>query len=295
MGKIDLEEYDFTPDSSSAVRATEKTVTERIPPRVKVRRAATVELPHVMLFCGASCTYIDYLTGIKKDLPVIYRTPLMLGGGAVEGRLISGDILSELLMKISSYEKSVPGGLAYAVGDGNHSLAGAKAFWEEKKKEGADPDTDPARYALAEVVPVSEPSIGFEPIYRIVENCNPEELIAYLENASDGEAQTVTTLYNGTEKTVKIAKTHTLTVGSLQDRIDSYIKTHPETVCDYIHGESSLRKLAGKGKTVGFLFEGMKKEELFEAVEKSGTLPRKTFSMGAAQTKRYYLEARGIK
>lgn len=297
VGKIDLEEYDFTPSSSSAVRATEQTVTERIPPRVKVRREATVELPHVMLFAGAGCSFIDHLQSIKDELPLIYKTPLMLGGGAVEGRAVEGKTLESLLEMISSYEKTAKG-FAYAVGDGNHSLAGAKAYWEELKKNGADKENSPARYALAEVVPVTEASIEFEPIYRVVENCGVTEFLSFVENApkvSEKPTQTVTAVTENGEKRIEIGKTYPLTVGTLQDIIDSYIKSHPQAKCDYIHGETSLRNIAGNAKTVGFLFDGMKKEELFDAVAASGTLPRKTFSMGSAQSKRYYLEARAIK
>ena len=184
------------------------------------------------------------------------------------------------------------------MGDGNHSLAAAKAHYENVKAALGEAAKDhPARYALCEITALDDDSLVFEPIYRILMNCDPADVAAELGKITEkgSGAQEITVLVNGTEETVHFtAPSHALTVGTLQNFIDDYIKTHPGVKCDYIHGENTTKELAKSAGTVGFVFDGMDKSELFPYVEAHGTLPRKTFSMGEAESKRYYLEMRKI-
>ena len=298
VGKLDLEAYDFSPDSASVVRATEETVISRIPPRVAVRKKATVELPHVMVFANdTEKKLIAPLFEKKKELEMIYSFTLMQGGGSIKGYKVTGDALSQLCESIAEYENSATEGLVYAMGDGNHSLASAKAHFEDIKKElGEAALAHPARYALVEVVDLLDSSIEFEPIYRLVKDCDADALAkAFKAHAGCGEGgQKVTVITKESKETVTIAEpAHALTVGSLQMFLDDYLKEN-KGECDYIHGEDTTERLAASDGCVGFIFDGMEKSDLFGYVEAHGALPRKTFSMGAAKTKRYYTEARKI-
>ncbi len=295
VGKIDLEEYDFTADSSSAVRATEETVIERIPPRVAVRESATVELPHIMVFADdRDGDIFAPAFNIKDTLEKIYDFELMLGGGHVCGYKLDGAALEAVCCGIHKYEEKRAGTVVYAVGDGNHSLASAKAHYENIKKSlGEKAAEHPARYALAEIVDLGDSSIVFEPIYRILKNCDPCDVLTSLKTAGVGGGKTEC-IFDGKREVVDIPALHPLTVGSLQMFIDAYIKDHPQCSCDYIHGVDSLEALSGEKGVIGFLFNGIDKSELFGYVTDHGALPRKTFSMGEAKSKRYYLEAREI-
>ncbi|MBQ2729362.1 MAG: DUF1015 domain-containing protein [Clostridia bacterium] len=298
VGKLDLHEYDFSPDSSSAVRATEETVISRIPPRVAVRSKACIELPHVMVFANdEKKQLIESLCEKVSEDDLIYSFDLMLGGGSIRAYKIEGELLCDTQKKIFEYESSVTDGLIYAMGDGNHSLASAKAHYENIKKEWPEAAEDhPARYALVEVVNLYDDAIEFEPIYRILTNCDPDDFFGYVESRMQESAQmrTVVAVIGDTEKNIEIPALHALTVGSLQILIDDYLKINPFVACDYIHGVESLKTLSKEKGTVGFLFEGVEKNELFSYVADNGTLPRKTFSMGEAVSKRYYIEARKI-
>ena len=204
--------------------------------------------------------------------------------------------------KRSTALPSPPGSVLLAVGDGNHSLATAKAAYEEIKAKLGDAALDhPARYALAEVVNLHDSGLNFEPIYRVVFGVEPEELLseltAYAASLSGSvEGQVTEAVWAGGNRTIVLPHAEQqLTVGTLQAFLDLYLRSHPEAEVDYIHGEGSLRALAGRPNAVGFLFEGMKKDQLFKSVLFDGALPRKTFSMGHAEDKRYYLEARKIR
>lgn len=298
VGMIDLEKYDYSPDSLSAVRATEATVVERIPPRVAIRREASVELPHVMLLTDDPADeLISPLTHSKERLTCLYDFSLMLGGGRAVGYLVDGRALEALNERICSYEAKRAGKVVYAVGDGNHSLASAKAYYEELKAAIGDAASNhPARYALVEAVNIHEPSLEFEPIYRLVKNCDVDDFGKFLRSkCGDGEQKITAVTSNGAAELAIASPYHTLTVGSLQSIIDEYIaECDSGAVCDYIHGEDSLTSLASNEGCVGFLFDGLGKSELFGYVSENGALPRKTFSMGEAKSKRYYLEARKI-
>ena len=299
VGKIDLEAYDYSVGSSSAVRATEATVLERIPPRVAIRSAAAYELPHVMVLMNDTVGLFAHLSAHRDAYMPLYDFPLMQGGGHAAGWRLCGDALDAAAEKIAAYESSRVGGLVYAMGDGNHSLASARAHYlhlKEKLGEGAL--THPARFALVEMVALEDPALDFEPIYRVVTDCDPADVLAALDTVTQdggvgGQSVTVVTAA-GKRTRCFVTPTHALTVGTLQEFIDAYIANHPGVKCDYIHDEESLCALAERDGCVGFLFDGMKKEELFPYVLSYGTLPRKTFSMGEARSKRYYIEARKI-
>ena len=290
VGAIDLTAYDFHKGAQSPIRATEETVPERIPPRVKIRENASLELPHVMLLINDSKkNVIETIAENKDSLPLVYDFELMLGGGHVKGYLMTEEIIRKTLASLDALHKE--SSLLFAVGDGNHSLATAKTCYEQNP-------TDINRYALCEVVNIHDPSLEFEPIYRVLFNVEPDdvitELLAYCQ-AFDRKCQKATVVYGEKEHEIEFLSNASLTVSTLQTFIEDFLKKHPEASVDYIHGVEETRTLAKKEKTLGFLFDGMTKEELFPAVEKDGALVRKTFSMGEACDKRYYIEARKIK
>lgn len=298
IGKLDLEEYDYQKRSAPRVRATEETVLSRIPPRVAIREKAVWELPHVLVLVD-DCENI--IAGMEKEIPALrlaYKAPLMLGGGAVEGYFVKGEALARLEARLADYEekREAAGTFSYAVGDGNHSLASAKAHYENLKKTlGEAAKNHPARYALVEITALGDAALDFEPIYRVVKNCDTADLLAALRKATAGEGQKVTVLTAQGAEELTLAPTHALTVGTLQKFLDEYLAAHTEAKIDYIHDEAELKRLAAEKNAVGFLFDGMDKAELFPYVTAHGTCPRKTFSMGEARSKRYYLEARKIK
>ena len=298
VGKIDLEAYDYSADSASAVRATEATILSRIPPRCRVRASAAIELPHILILID-DMSFIRSASERKADFPLAYDFDLMGNGGHVTAWEITGEALDSLMTAIAAYETSHHHGLVYAMGDGNHSLAAAKAHWENVKAETGDM-THPARFALCEITALSDESLVFHPIYRILKNCDPADVLRALsavaaETSDEHAAHTVTVL-TGAEKHILTFTDpdHALTVGALQNFLDRYLADHPEAECDYIHGEDSVIALSQTENCIGFLMDGMDKSELFPYVEAHGTLPRKTFSMGEADSKRYYLEARKI-
>ena len=311
---VDLEKYEYTKGASSLIRATEATVIERIPPRVAVRRGAAIELPHIMMLIDdPEKTVIEPLVE-KEGLEVVYDFELMLGGGHIKGSFIPADEQARIEAALTAliapekmaqrYGKEGLAPLLFAVGDGNHSLASAKAAYEEvKAKLGAEAAAShPARFALCEVVNIHDEALKFEPIYRVMFDVDPadvlEKLSAYAEKL-DGSApeQTLEYTYDCGKKkeTLTFKKpTQQLTVGTLQVFIDAYLAEHKGASVDYIHGEDSVAALCKKEGTVGFVFDGMAKDQLFKTVIFDGALPRKTFSMGHAVDKRYYLECRRI-
>ncbi len=310
IGKIDLEEYDFNKGSTSQVRATEATVIERIPPRIKVRDGAPLELPHIMILIDDDKkTVIEPLESQKKDMKKLYDFNLMQGGGKISGYLIDNkkcaDIISSLnkLGNAENFKEKYGSGnvLLYAMGDGNHSLATAKEFYEQLKRNNPDKDfsNHPARYALAEIVNLHSPALDFEAIHRIVTETDvaklTDALYSELKLSDEPSEQSFRIVLNGKEKNVFIHnQTSNLTVGSLQNFIDKYLSENKGKV-DYIHGTDVVTKLSENENSIGFILPDMGKEQLFPTVIKDGALPRKTFSMGHAEDKRYYIECRKIK
>ncbi len=313
IGAVDLESYDYHKGSASLIRATEGTVLERIPPRVAVRRGAPIELPHVMLLIDdPRRTAIEACAASASSRTPVYDFDLMLGGGRVKGWLLNDEeqaALQKAFAALSTpeamtarYGDGIDSPLLFAVGDGNHSLATAKAAYEELRATLSPEELSahPARYALAEVVNLHDEALEFEPIYRAVFRADVSELLqglnAYLQDLNGtAAAQELTVVTANGEETISVPHpVQQLAVGTLQTYLDEYLAAHPEATVDYIHGEESLRRLIADGTTVGFLFKGMQKSELFETVLRDGALPRKTFSMGHAEDKRYYLECRRI-
>lgn len=314
IGAVDLECYDYHKGSASLIRATEGTVLERIPPRVRIRKDAPLELPHVMLLIDdPDRTVIEPLIGKYTEDALLYDTDLMLGGGHARARLIGKEEQAKLLSALDAlvtpaqlearYGDASLAPLLFAVGDGNHSLATAKAAYEGIKAELGEEAarSHPARYALCEVVNLHDDSLSFEPIYRVVFGADVDALLSELTEELAGlngtaAPQTVTVVRGGKDEILRVEHpVSQLAVGTLQSFLGRYEHDHPEVTVDYIHGEESLRTLASAENAVGFLFEGMRKDELFRTVIYDGALPRKTFSMGHAPDKRYYMECRRIK
>lgn len=304
VGMVDLEAYDYSPGSTSPIRATEKTVVERIPPRMRVRRNAPIELPHILLLCDDhDKTLIEPIAGRKGEK--LYDFYLMEDGGRVTGWLVDGaeaeafeNRLSEYTAALSEKYEGLPGTPpVFAVGDGNHSLATAKACYEELKA--AHPDEDlskhPARYALVELENIHSPAQTFTPIHRIISKTDPKALLAALEAEVCADGGFPVEWRIGEESgVVHLDRARgQLAVGVLQGWLDGWLKEHSGEI-DYIHGEGELRTLAAKPDSIGFLLPAMDKSELFRGIMADGVLPRKTFSMGSAREKRYYLEGRRI-
>ncbi len=295
VGMIDLETYSYEKGADSPVRATEGTVLSRIPPRVAVRENASIELPHIMLFCDdVENEIMQPLSDGKAALKKAYGFELMKNSGHIDGWFVDNEDAEKLSMRIQKYADGRK--LVFAVGDGNHSLATAKACYDKLKERYGEKVLEmKARYALCELVNIHSRAIEFEPIYRLVTNVNVKELLDYLNvDCADGfEYGYYTKNENGKLKIP--CGTSSLPVGALQLRLDEYLDAHPECEIDYIHGIDSLKRLSERENCVGFVFDGMRKDELFSSVTADGSLPRKTFSMGHADDKRFYLEARKIK
>lgn len=309
---IDLEAYDYRKGAQSLIRATEATVVERIPPRVAIRRGAEIELPHVMLLIDdAHRTAIEPLI-TECDGELAYDTDLMLGGGHIRGRFLSEKNYEKLEKALHNlitpeqmrarYGSADISPLLFAVGDGNHSLASAKAAYEEVKERlgEAQAATHPSRYALVEIVNIHDDALKFEPIYRVMFGVEPDDVMNELKkyvSELDGNAEPQQILCICGDRQTELSVAHPvrqLTVGTLQDFIDGYVSAHKGSEVDYIHGEDSVKALASRENAIGFMFSGMSKSDLFRTVIFDGALPRKTFSMGHAEDKRYYLEARKI-
>ena len=314
IGMVDLDQYDFTPGSGALIRATEGTVLSRIPPRVRVRRDAPIELPHVMLLIDdPDRTVIEPLTAGSGAMEPLYDFDLQQGGGRLKGWKLTAEQIDAVAAALtglcsqeameSKYGMKGAAPLLFAVGDGNHSLATAKQCYEDLKQ--VTPQDQwanlPARYALVEVVNNHDDALTFEPIHRVLFGVDREDFLsafrAAYPNAYEGrgEGHVIEVVWEGHDGflTVPDPKVQ-LAVGTLQAVIDDYLKTHGGEV-DYIHGDDVTRELGSRPGNLGFLLPAMGKEQLFKTVMADGVLPRKTFSMGHAQDKRYYVEARKIR
>lgn len=300
VGAVDLEDYDFRPDSNTLIRATEGTVIERIPPRVKIRKDAPLELPHIMLLINdVQRSVLEPLYKKKNSLKKLYDFDLMMDGGHITGYLVESEDADRITEAIGNLYDEEKNALLIAVGDGNHSLATAKVCYENLKKENKDSALNSsARYALAELGNIHSDALDFEPIYRVMFDVDPEKVLDDLkEYFKEGEPNTaVTFVYGDKEGSISIPVTSDkLITGVIQDFIDDYIKKNKGAKVDYIHGISDVKNLSKEKKTIGFIYDGISKDTLFSAVENTGSLPRKTFSMGHSRDKRYYIECRKIK
>lgn len=288
VGQIDLECYDYHAGTNAEIRATEQTVLSRIPPRVQIRKNAPLELPHVMLlFDDPKNNIFSYLDANKASFKTAYDFTLMCNAGSIKGYFLNEQAKHSVCEMLEELKKQNDGFL-FCVGDGNHSLATAKECYNLNK-------TEASRYALTEIVNIHDTALEFEPIYRVVFGVEPEALInEFVKTVGEG-TQKFTCVYGDTVKEIGVNATAKLAVGTLQTFLDEYVKNHKQAEIDYIHGEESLKKLASRDNAIGFIFSGMQKSELFSAVNADGSLPRKTFSMGHADDKRFYIEARKIK
>ena len=315
MGMVDLEQYDYEPGAESLVRATEGTVLSRIPPRVAVRKNAPIELPHVMLLADdPDKTVIEPLADQTEDMTLLYDFDLMEGGGRLRGWELTQQQKEQVAKALTALadpeafraryhlKEDLPV-LLFAVGDGNHSLATAKECYERQKRLTPPEhwDTLPARFALVELNNLHDSALEFEPIHRVVFGVEPQQLLAAMEAYypglihGEGEGHVLPYVWGDCQGIVTVPNPKAqLPVGTLQRFLDDYLQNNPGRV-DYIHGAQVARDLARRKDTIAFLLPAMGKEELFPTVIHDGVLPRKTFSMGRAQDKRFYLEARRIR
>ncbi|MBO4928509.1 MAG: DUF1015 domain-containing protein [Clostridiales bacterium] len=314
---LDLEQYDFTPGNKSRIRATEGTVLSRIPPRVRIRERAPIEMPHIMVLINdPGKTVIEpAFTALSADSAnLVYDTDLMMDGGHIRGYYAKEDSqvgkwIPFALQGLLSHSED---GFLFAVGDGNHSLATAKKHWENIREGLSEEErqSHPARFCLVEIVNIHDDGLKFEPIHRVTFGLTKEKLLsaaseyfagqeysisdasAFAKEGSKDGSQTILVTDGEEDFTIVLKKpAHTLAVGSLQGFLDTLESEQIHT--DYIHGEDSVRSLAGKDR-LGFLLPDVSKNSFFETISKEGVFPRKTFSMGEAVEKRYYLEAKRI-
>lgn len=314
VGAVDLEDYDYSKGSQTKIRATEGTVISRIPPRLKVRNDALIELPHIMMLIDdEECEIIEPNSDIKDSFEKVYDFDMMQNSGHITGYKMSDEASDELLKKLAALDdisrfnakygvkKDSP--LIYAMGDGNHSLATAKAYYENLKKEiGLDAARkSPARFALCELVNLHDKSLEFEAIHRVVFGASGKDFIDAFKQEynvsydNSAQGQSFVFVYDG--KAEKITVTNPkeyLTVATVQKFMDTYFE-NTEGEIDYIHGEDVVKKLCEDNNNFGIIFDAMDKSDLYKSVIIDGALPRKTFSMGEACDKRFYTEARKIK
>ncbi len=327
MLALDLEAYDYHRGSQTLIRATEGTILERLPPRMHVRRGAPLELPHILvLYDDPDFSVLAPVLESKANLPICYDFDLMMDSGHLTGRWVDQpELLDAVIQALASLiapqtyaqkyhqpEGTAP--LLFAVGDGNHSLATAKAIWEELKPHvGLE---HPARYALVEIENLHDPAIHFEAIHRVLFNGDPNFIIdlqtAFTPNIHQstlpnfetlkqmvleqtGSSQKIGLLTGEGFTLIELTQPqHNLPVGSLQNFLDAYLAEHTQTRIDYVHGDDVLNSLAQIPGNAGFYLPPISKNAFFKSVIDEGALPRKTFSMGHAKDKRFYLECRRI-
>lgn len=356
VGLIDLEDYDFDPKNKTLIRATEGTVISRIPPRVKIREHAAIELPHVMLLVddpvdgqnGELCRnesqenavniaavkhgIIEYVYAIRDTLRKLYDTELIQEGGHIRGYAIEGEAAKQLTEAFAAKQNSC-GGFLFAVGDGNHSLATAKTCWENIKKSGKFTEeqlkTHPARYALVEICNLHSEALEFKPIHRLLTNVDVKDMLSFFEaeitkqglESADGDEIVFEYVESGNDDSAKQAngneavsenndgtctasiRTYGINITNRGDRLpveilqgilDKYLETHDNVSIDYIHGDEALHGLVQETKGCGIFLQSIDKSTLFPAINAGGVLPRKTFSIGEANEKRYYMECHKI-
>lgn len=333
MVALDLECYDYNKGAHSLIRATEGTIMDRLPPRIKVRRNAPLELPHIMVLIDDPLkTVIEPLFDAK--LKQIYNFDLYGAGGHLNGYLVDDPKLHQQVAQALDaladpqvYQRKYPGHedvMLYAMGDGNHSFATAKALWEEIKREAPDRDAvmeHPARYALVELVNIHDPGLEFEAIHRVLFNVDVADLrqalqvffsaggmecglepqpdadacLTAMSAAEHGSEHCCGCVISGNYYLLRIQNPHkTLAVGSLQDFLDNYLGQRKEVRIDYIHGAKSVTQIGSRAACAGFYLPPISKHDFFRTIVQDGALPRKTFSMGEADEKRFYLEGRSI-
>ena len=302
VGKLDLEQYDYQRGAKTAVRATEGTILSRIPPRVRIRRGAPLESPHIMMLADdPEKQLIEPLA--EMNLPLLYDVELMQGGGRLMGYAVTGEAAAQTAEKLLAMQQAAPDGFFLAAGDGNHSLATAKACWEELKPRlsKAERAAHPARYALCELVNLHSPALVFQPIHRVLFGAKLEGLMADFAAWLAGRGMALTpgkemTFVSGGERLAfaLAGKGERLPLDVLQRFLDEWLPAHGEVSIDYVHDEEETVGHSADGSAVGILLEAIPKDGFFAAIRAGGVLPRKTFSMGEGHEKRYYMECRRI-
>ncbi|GHV70420.1 hypothetical protein AGMMS49928_18130 [Spirochaetia bacterium] len=331
MMALDLEQYDWHPEARPLIRATEGTVPERIIPRMEIRRGAPLECPHVLVLIDDDEDFLlPGLAARAQKAAAAYHSSLMMDSGTVSGWLLDNEkdwaFLTEGLEKLAArararYGTDDPSPFLFAVGDGNHSLATAKAVWDEYKAchpEAAARRDHPNRWALVEIENIYDPGIAFEPIHRVVFGAGPDEIIALLRELPDfscrpvGDAEELTRLtaeegavknrlgiVSGPELFLAETSAPGLITDSLQPLLDRFVEQSADRSLDYLHGGEEVFRVAGRravagAAAVGIVLPPVKKSGLFQTVARRGPLPRKSFSMGEAWEKRFYLECRKL-
>ena len=273
---LDLEQYDYRNGWSGLIRATEGTVEERLPARVKIRQKAPLEMPHIMVFIDDKNNLLmNSLNSKINDFEQLYSFTLMQGGGNIEGyRVDSHSDINEVAEILSTLKKQSPDGMLYAMGDGNHSVAAAKNYWNELKQSLSEEEqqSHPARWILVELVNIYDPALAIEPIHRVLFNVDPEAV----------------------QREVGFDAKNPPSLQILQPKLDEWLANHPEAVIDYIHGEDECISLGSASDRLSIVFPAFDKQSLFEVVRRDGCFVRKSFSIGHASDKRYYLECRKI-
>ena len=307
LGLLDLEYYDYRDDSCSPIHATEGLVTDRLPPRVRLRTEAALEMPHLVVFCDDPAMTVMDCAAKYAGAP-IYDTPLMEGGGRVRGRPLQGEGVKAVLRALEALGTedrlrerygAVDSPVLYAVGDGNHSLAAAKQCWEALREtlSPAERETHPARFALAELVDLHEPDIVFEPIHRVLFDTDPA---AFAEAAKAwfapwaGRGRPLRCLTAGEDVTLTVDGTIGQCIAVCEAFAEDCRRRFGGGI-DYIHGEAEAEALCRGAGRAGLLMPEMDKSDLFPSIIRSGPLPKKSFSIGPARDKRYYLECRRIR
>ncbi len=290
VAAVDLEEYEYTPKNNARIKATEKTVEERLPARVALRKGALLEASHIMLLAENVLGLLrEYADGEGE---IVYDFDLNMNGGHLKGKLIDDPA------KLAAIENAALGGhdgLAFVVGDGNHSLAAAKKIWEEVKKDLSEEErkTSPARYATCEIVDIADGSLVFEPIHRVVYGADAS-LTEFLADKLSGDAR-AEAYYGGERTELHVASNSADAIADIQSALDEYAKAHEGAVTDYVHGDESALRAAKENGAVAVMMPCICKDTLFDYTVRRGVLPRKSFSMGDAEDKRYYCEARKIR
>lgn len=283
---IDLEQYSFRQEDKALIRSTEATVLDRLPPRVHIRSGAPLELPHIMLLYDDKSRSV--LNSVRRG-EELYNFDLNMGGGHVKGTLVSDP--QTVIDAFYSLAEGMSDKMLFAVGDGNHSLAAAKLCWENIKNK-LSPEqakTHPARYALCEAVNIYDPALAFRPIHRFIKTDNPHEFVGGWNISGEKSAEVVV---NGIKTAVSFPSDIPCGIRLVDEYISDFIKQYGDTV-DYIHGDEELTELTADG--AGVLLPSVEKDDFFRLIKAGGNLPKKTFSMGEGNEKRYYIEAKRIK
>ncbi len=306
VGVLDLEQYDYAENSQTPIRATEHTVESRLPPRVAIRQQACLEMPHIMVFIDDPADTV--MSCAEQSVGnTLYDFELMCGGGHIRGMQIEGkkaadlsaqlDALADDAVLTEKYGRS-EGAILYAMGDGNHSLAAARKCWEmvRDKLSPEEKMTHPARFALVELVNIHDAGIMFHPIHRTVFQINPADFAAKARTDLFSEQGTAVTMVFGGITEVGFVSAES--IGQVIERVDrfcqTYAKAHNGEV-DYIHGDEEAAAFGGQKDAASILLPAMEKGELFTSVMNTGVFCKKSFSIGEAAEKRYYLECRKIR